>query len=604
MLEGLREAVPVPAGADEADLTAATLTQTRRVLGLDEFGRLALGLAQLCAFLSPNGVTMTLLTSRALLSELAATSAPDAAVIESDSAALHRVMYTGAEYGLFDLDWQRGSLRMHRIVQQVLRDLLPPDQREQRRRQVLHALASFAPTDAEGDNAARSENLAELARHLSVSGALFSRDREVRRWVVQHFRWVYRTGDARSWAVTTHLGEEVFSQWKALSPDRPDDLTLRLGAQLANLHRTLGNAARALELDDEVRPQQQRTLGLYHPRTLITARGRGGDLRGLGRFDEAHDEDLTTLPGFARVYGPEHPDTLMAASNLALSFLLVGNLNRALPAAQEVHRTTTRVLGPDHPFTLRVGVLVGVIHRERGEYPESLQALRDALDRVGQRTLSNQEDQLAIRRHLAVTNRRRTGGLSNPIREDTKIQASYVEVFGDDHPGSRASRVSLAMDHHLRRDVSEAIRLGRRCVDDYSDAVGPGHPFTHACRVNLGLFLRAAGDVDQALAVGREALAGLRDELSDSHPWILGAQNNLIGHLVAAGETGRARQLAERLRDEVLPGSSPDTLPGKIAVLRNLQAIEALEALGDGAAQGRPEPIPTLIDMDLDIPDT
>ncbi|NHW87355.1 tetratricopeptide repeat protein, partial [Escherichia coli] len=104
-------------------------------------------------------------------------------------------------------------------------------------------------------------------------------------WVVKQVRYLFFFGDSDAWQSAVRLAQEVCDRWTATGEF--DQLTMRLFVQTANLHRALGKHQEALRLDERVLSEQRRRHGLRHFRTLIAGRGRGGDLRGLGRFEDA-----------------------------------------------------------------------------------------------------------------------------------------------------------------------------------------------------------------------------------------------------------------------------------------------------------------------------
>src|SRR5262249_35730124 len=221
------------AEAPAVGAAAACLAVTFETLRTSRLGRLAVRLAELCAFLSPGGVALPLLCSAGMLTQLAQAGSPDGAAIRQDGAELFQVLRVGERAGLFEVDrGQSMSLRMHRMLQDLIRASMSVVDRAARREQVLRGLADYAPTDAEADEPAPPPRYAELGRHLEPSGALDSADRVVRRWLVQQIRYVYREGDLPAWQAAVGTGRWLLHHWTG-SVDT-DDLRLRLAVQVAN----------------------------------------------------------------------------------------------------------------------------------------------------------------------------------------------------------------------------------------------------------------------------------------------------------------------------------------------------------------------------------
>src|SRR5262249_13133894 len=272
----------------------------------------------------------------------------------------------------------------------------------------------------------------------------------------------------------------------------------------ANLCRALGDYDQALTLDESVQRDQRRALGLTHPRTLITGRGRAGDLRGLGRFREALAEDEATWSGFGIAYREDHPETLMAGSNLALSAFLVGDYQTALTHWQEVAARRHRLFPATNPLIWHSEARVAICLREIGRLDEAARMLHNALDHIMALRLPVHRDEMRIRHDIAVLDRL-AGRSDAALRQQMRAQRGYLATLGGNHPETQAGLLSLAADYHAEGQLADAFDLGRRCRDWYAGRSGSDHPFTQLCQVDVALFHRSVGELDQAVKQGRAA---------------------------------------------------------------------------------------------------
>ncbi|MFE9690208.1 FxSxx-COOH system tetratricopeptide repeat protein [Micromonospora sp. NPDC005806] len=585
------ERIPGSHTSTVARVLDITLTTLERA----EFGLLAIRLAELAAFLSPEGIGLPLLRSASMLTQLAAAADTDAEELLLNAQEIDLVLTVGARFGLYDVDWGRGAaLRMHRAIQVLLREAIPTPQRHERHRQVLHGLAGYAPTDPEADDRRYTDIFDELQRHLVPSGALAADHRLVRHWVVKQMRYLYLTNDSDAWQSALQLARQTCERWTASG--ELDQLTMRLLVQTANLHRALGQYAEALRLDEKVLGEQRRRYGLRHFRTLIAGRGRGGDLRGLGRFDDALVEDQATFVGFRKVVGDDHPNTRMAVNNLALSFLLTGDAREALRLARQELDRRMSLFGPEDPRAWRAACVVGTLEREVGAYDLSLATLREALERIHQLPTASPLEELRVNRTLAVTERRL--GLTVAAKNrSTGTYRGYRSHLGEDHPLTRASLLSMAVDYYRAGDAGIAVEHAMRCLRGYERQLEAGHPFTAACSVNLGLFLRGVGEYDQAVREGERGLRALRTRLGDVHPWTLAAVNAQAGHLAVRGDLDDAVRIQEEAHLNCVHYLGRHH-PRSVDAAANLAAIRALR---DGAVDAAPS---ALTDTDIDVPES
>ena len=568
------------------DNTLATLQDT-------EFGALAIRVAEIAAFLSPEGIGLPLLRSTPMLVQLAAAAEADPEELLLAAGEIDLVLAVGARFALFDIDWGRGAaLRMHRAIQFLIRESIPEPQRRERHRQVLHGLAGYAPSDPEADDRRYLPIFEELQRHLVPSGALTADDARVRHWVVKQVRYLFYFGDSDAWQSAVRLAQQACDRWAAGGDF--DQLTMRLFVQTANLHRVLGRPQEALRLDEQVLSEQRRRYGLRHFRTLIAGRGRGGDLRGLGRFEDALVEDQATLAGYHEVLGGDHPNTRMAINNLAISFQLTGDAREALRLAHQLFDRWMSLFGPDEPATWRAACLVGTLEREVGEYELSLTTLRGTLERVHELRSASQLDELQVNRSLAVTERRLGLTLAAKKRSIETFRG-YRDRFGEDHPLTRSSLLSMAVDYYRAGDAGAAVEHAMRCLRGYERTLETGHPFTAVCSVNLGICHRGTGEYDHAIRDGERGMRTLRARLGDAHPWTLTAATAQAGHLAARGDLADAVRLQQETHLtslRFLGRRHPCT--GDAAA--NLAAIVARR---DGTDDGG---VVALTDTDIDVP--
>ncbi|TNH26926.1 hypothetical protein FHG89_19635 [Micromonospora orduensis] len=585
--EELGESIP----GSHTSSVARVLRITLEALRATPFGELAIRLAELSAFLSPEGIGLPLLRSTSMLTQLAAASGRDADELLLDAGEVDLVLTVGARFALYDVDWGHGSaLRMHRAIQVLLRGAIPEPERYERHRQVLRGLAGYAPTDPEADDSRYAGVFEELQQHLIPSGALESDDRQVRHWVVKQVRHLYLSNDSDAWRSALQLAAATCERWAG--GDEMDQLTMRLFVQTANLHRALGDHQEALRLDELVLSEQRRRYGLRHFRTLVAGRGRGGDLRGLGRFEDALVEDQATFEGFRGLVGDDHPNTRMAVNNLGISFLLTGDAREALRLARQERDRRMLLFGPEDPRTWRASCQVGTCEREVGEYDRSLATLREALARIHGLPTGSLLDELRVNRSLAVTERRL--GLTIPAKKrSAETYSGYVKNLGEDHPLTRGSLLSLAADYYRAGDAGIAVKSAMRCLRGYDRKLAQGHPFTAVCSVNLGLFQRGLREFDQAVGYGDRGLRSLRAKLGDAHPWTLAATTAQAGHLAARGDLDTALTMQEEAHATAL-GYLGRAHPVTRDAAANLAAIGALRNGTPGVA--------ALTDADIDVP--
>lgn len=555
-------------------------------------GRVAVAYAELCSFLSQNGISLDIVRSTAMSQRLADVCGHDAETVLLDAWEIDRALWLGARYGLFRIDWGRqNTLRVHRTVQTALRSLMAEDEQEARRAAILHALATYAPNETELEQSYAVDRFNELQKHVFPSGSVDSEDPFVRRWLVNQTRFLYARGGSGVHREALEPVKRLLEDWTERH-GADDPLCLRLAVQLANLHRALGDHQHALELDDATLARNRRTRATNHPQSLINARGRSADLRGLGFFGDSLAEERTVWDGSRSIFGDDHRQTQLAAGNLTSSLLLSGDVPGALDLAERNHALRLRLFGEHDPTTWKAYAQVGVYRRELGEYDRAFQILSDAWQHLSQS--GPNESELAVRWHQAIA-QRCVGGMALRAKERMdKALLDYREFHGLDHPNTLACMVSYAaavravggdefLALNLADEALERFRANRRLPSD--------HPFTALYELSVGLAKRAAGQ--GGVKETASALELLTDRLGDVHPWTLATAVDHATVLATAGQFGPAATLLAETRDscvQFLGGSHPHT---RIAA-HNLTLVR--ESAADSPDQKWKE-------IDVDVPE-
>ncbi|WBB77395.1 FxSxx-COOH system tetratricopeptide repeat protein [Micromonospora sp. WMMD882] len=562
-------------------------------------GRAAVAVAQMCAFASPLGLSLSILQSRSMRAQIArglsevdgtATHA-DGAVLHADGWELDRALATAVRFRLLHVVWGRdGTVRMHPAVQATVLAAMTESERASRRAQFLRGLADTAPSSAAADSPINRE----LYRHLVSSQALtVDEPDEVRRWLVEQLENLIKRGETEAaealppWRVT-------LDRW--LARYGWDRLTLRLATRLADVTRLLGRSAEALELSRVALREGAALLGPDHPSVLVTRRGLAGDLRGLGQFRAALVEDQATWRGFRDQFGNDHPETLIAAHNLAYSFHLAGRSDEALEMAQRTRRRRLRLFPADHPDTLWLVANIGSFLCELGELTEAGRLLNEARQRRGGRARGD-EDLLLVRivRNLAVTERR-TGRPHRARDLNGWAYPTLSRLLGADSPATRSCRLSVAIDYHLGGETGAALPLAEESIAGYERDLGLDHPYTRLGWSVRSVLLRELGQREEAVAHGEQAATALAETLGQPHPWALGALVNQAGNLAEVGEAGSAEQMLRAVVDQ-----GRDFLGPEHPCLRTARRLLAA-VVSQGEVSGAPRPGAVPFDfVDLEV---
>ncbi|MDG4772255.1 FxSxx-COOH system tetratricopeptide repeat protein [Solwaraspora sp. WMMD792] len=529
-------------------------------------------LVELCACLAPEPIPTDLLSSPGMLQ-----------VLSQDDPAMRDPLLYGAlvreitRFGLARLDPTVRALRMHRLVQQVIRNDLDPEVRQERRRQVHSILA--AERRGVPDDRLNWDSYRRMLPHLEPTGALESDDRDVHNLVIDMVRALRYRGDLTS---SHDLAVRALHGWTVTS-GADDASVLRLRAELANVLRQLGDYQAALDIDIDVRERMERVFGGVHPYSLVSLRGVAADLRGLGRYRQARDLDEDAVAKWQAAMGRDHDETHKAINNLSLSYLLTGDFRSSLLLAEEVVEIAGRLLGQTNQWTVIYRINHGRVLRETGDLVRSRETLETVVSTCRREFGDLHGHTLAATKNLAVT-LRRLGHLDRSRELSEVVRRSYEQQLGADHPNTLAAELELACVRSARGEHSDAAVAAGRLCDRYGELMGVDHPHSLAAANNLGIFLVRDGGFTQAGPLLAETAGRFAEVLGEEHPYALLCAANHANVLFAVGDHDRAREVDERCYAG-LRARLGEECPAVVAAAANLATTRVAAGLPESAAQ-------------------
>ena len=509
---------------------------------------------QLCAYFSPDPISLSLLYSDQMLESL----------LDYDPRLQERSMLAVlirdlTRFSLVKIDRGSNTIEVHRLVQAVIRAQMATEQEhEDAMHEVHRILVSARPRQGGTDNPENWDRYDLIWPHLSGSEAINCDYEDTRRLLIDRVRYLWKRGEFDE---ALETGWEIDRQWqRKIGADHRQSLSLHF--QIANVLRSAGRPQQAYDLDRQILDKQEQALGESHPLTLQTAGSLAADLRALGKFYEALAMDEETYSKLRYAVGPDEPNTLSAANNLAVDLRLVGNFSRARVIDAETLADRQRVLGSDHPYSLHSAAMLGRDMRELGEYTDSIEILGSTYDRYHAILGEDFVDTLRTAKSLAVS-LRKMGRVNEAYELTRQTSERYATAYGASQPDALASQLNLACDQSALDDQAAAYDTAKVVLQAYEESLGPEHPFTLAARNNISTYLRGTGSVRTALELADRTLAALRTALGDDHQFTLTCAVNRANCLHDLARVREAeiqlRETLERLAKALGP-RHPDTL--------------------------------------------
>ena len=412
----------------------------------------AAALLNLCSFLAPVEIPRSLLhdTAPSLPRPLSG-SVGDPVALDAVIARLHR-------YSLIEATDKTMSL--HRLVAALVRDRLPPQQRENWCDVALRMMqGSFrydgAAADSWGRCAALLSHAMTVARHAEATGVSSEVVAKLLNEVGQYLHHIGRYREARG------VLERALSQHeKAYGDDNP-----RRSAIVNNLGRVL----RRLGHLDEARAHfeaalsvDQAAYGDTHAHVAEIVNNYGTCMHVAGEIEQARDQFEWALAVCEMHYGAEHPKVATVMNNLGYAHAGLGDVDKAIDHFTRSLAVAEATTGAAHPTAASIRTNLGVALRLKGDHEEARRQFERAVD-IAQAALG-------------------------PAHPDTARAITYLGLqLQDAGEYSRAKQLlqrALEIDERVLgpEHLSLITRLNYlgRCLNKMGDAEGARHCFDRA----------------------------------------------------------------------------------------------------------------------------
>jgi tetratricopeptide (TPR) repeat protein len=491
-------------------------------------------LLQVCAFFAPEPISRSLFTGVRWLS-----IAPELDAAMRDPTQLDQALRDINRWGLAKVDHRSDTLRLHWLVQLVLRNRMS----EQHRREIRHGAHLLLANKDPGDPAAAPlwPKYHMVLPHIYAAELIDCGEDEVRALVINLLKFLYFWGDHTG---ATLLAERVVGAWTERFGEA-DPLTLEASERLGFFLWALGRYEEAEVINNRTLRlyQQKDTAGHRSEQTMNAQLSVAGVLKARGDFAGARRLNLATYREAAAVLGSNEPKTLNAAHDLVVSLLLTGDYDEARRIGEDTYARRAEILGPDNAATINTLNILAICRRELGDYTLARHELQKIVERV--RRLFRDDNAGVVRRehHLAVA-LRKDGQYAPALTLSRSTLERFQTRYGLGYPNTLPCVLAHSIDLRCAGELEAARNLGQQAVDLYRASLGRRHPHTLVAEIDLGVTLRLLGAPEVARRQDDDAFGNLRGILGADHAHTIAAAIDLANDQAAVAASGSS---AERL---------------------------------------------------------
>ncbi|MQY14154.1 hypothetical protein SRB5_43160 [Streptomyces sp. RB5] len=524
----------------------------------------ALQILQVCSYFAPEPVSRSLFMAgrNAALPGLLGE-------VLSDPIRLGQALREINRYALARIDHRTNSIQLHRLVQAVLIDQMPPAEREQMRH-AAHLLLSGG--DPGEPNVTRNwPRYAELLPHIRASGAVECDNHWVRSLVVNTVTYLFTWGDHDA---CLELAQDALRTWRvSIGPDDPQTLTV--ARYCSHVLRALGRYSEAKELNTDSLERRRRTRGDADEDTLLAARAVAVDMRASGDFASSAKLNKETYEQAVRSFGDREPVTIAAAVDYGTALRLTGDFTAARDLDAVNLQYAVDALGEDSLLTMMLVSLLAVDLRECGDYVGASEMQENNSIRFEQLAGKETPITLMALRHLGEA-RRKAGDHEGGLAAGTESWERNERRYGSEHIDTLSAASSLVIAQRQAGNLDESVELGGKTLDLMRQTLGEEHPFTLGTMTNLAISLRRKGETERAADLNRQARDGLIATVGPNHPYTLAVAINLASDLFTLGDAQAAAEADEetlRRATETLGESHPMTLACALNLAADLRGL-------------------------------
>jgi tetratricopeptide (TPR) repeat protein len=470
-----------------ADHEPATITFSLAFRQVAIANAAAADMLRACAFLAPDAIPEEIFVSGA--GELGENLAPMA----GGGINLVKMIGEAGRFSLIRRNAKNGTIEIHRVVQQVLKDEMDEQMQRLWAERVVRALNESFP-EPEHQNWPLCEKLLphaqEAARLIEDYGFEFS----------EAARLLNQTGYYCSERAQYREAEPMYLQAlsireKALGLEHPDVATSF--NNLAALYYSQGKYAEAEPLLVRALGIREKVFGSEHPDVATSFNNLAAIYDNQGKYAEAKSLYVRALGIREKVFGSEHPDVALSLNNLAAIYDNQGKYAEAESLYVRALSISEKVLGSEHPDVALSLNNLALLYNRQGKYTEAEPLHMRALD-IREKVFGSEHPDVATSFNNLAAIYDNQGKYAEAESLYVRALSISEKVFGSEHPDVALSLNNLALLYNRQGKFLKAEQLLGRALSICEKVFGPEHTNSVLIRQNyVALLQRMRNDTGE-----------------------------------------------------------------------------------------------------------
>jgi tetratricopeptide (TPR) repeat protein len=507
------------------------------------------------AFLSPDDIPLELL----ILGRTALTPAIQEAMGDGeDELAIAELLEPLTRYSLIRKDIDSQNYSIHRLVQEVVKDILDEDKRKQWSERVVRAVQKAFPT-------VEYTNWVLCERMLAQSESAYRLIEQFKFEFEEAVDLLNQTGYYLYERARYEQAEPLYMRTlaiveKVLGPEHSD-----VAASLNNLAMMYNNQGRyeqAEPLYERALAIVEKALGPEHPGVAASLSNLALLYNNKGCYEQAKPLHERALAIGEKALGPEHPDMALILNNLAVLYTNQGHYRQAKPLYERALAIVEKALGPQHPDVAQSLHSLALLYDYQGHYRQAEPLYKRALAIV-EKALGPEHPGVAQNLHSLALLYDDQGHHTQAQPLCERALAIREKVLGPEHPDVATSLNNLAALYASQGRYEQAQPLCERALAIREKVLGPEHPDVAQSLNNLGGLYASSGRYRQAELLYKRALALWEKVLGSEHPEVATSLDNLASLYDMQGRYEQVEPLYKRalaIRKKMLGSEHPHTI--------------------------------------------